>query len=52
MRGEQGNPGERGPAGERGSRWFFGDGAPGAIAETQPGDCYMDTTTGIVYVSS
>lgn len=51
-RGDQGQKGDTGPKGDRGTKWFFGDGAPGAIAGLQAGDCYMDTTTGIVYAYS
>lgn len=47
--GQQGEPGPQGVAGERGSKWFIGEGAPGALQDTKPGDMYLDTTTGVVY---
>ncbi len=35
--------------GPRGSRWYTGSGAPGTIADSLPGDMYLDTDSGDVY---
>lgn len=53
--GEQGPEGPEGPqgiqgsTGVRGSRWFVGDGAPGAIESSLDGDMYLDRVTGTAY---
>lgn len=47
--GVQGPAGAEGKPGPRGSKWFFGDGAPGTIQGAQDGDVYMDRVTGTMY---
>lgn len=47
--GVQGPAGKQGDPGPRGSKWFFGDGAPGTIQGSLPGDVYMDRVTGTMY---
>ncbi|WP_026196270.1 collagen-like protein [Corynebacterium lubricantis] len=47
--GERGLQGVKGDTGQRGSKWFFGDGAPGQITGSLPGDNYLDNVTGVVY---
>lgn len=47
--GPQGPEGIQGPTGVRGSKWFVGDGAPGAVPDSQAGDMYLDRTTGTAY---
>ncbi len=52
QQGLQGNPGTAGSpgvTGPRGSKWFFGTGAPGVIADSLPGDVYLDQATGDTY---
>lgn len=42
--------GSQGIPGARGAKWFTGAGAPpDPIPGSQPGDMYLDTTTGDVY---
>ncbi len=47
--GAAGPAGATGATGTRGSQWYVGDGAPGVIAGSVPGDKYMDRVTGDVY---
>lgn len=47
--GADGDDGEDGAPGVRGSKWFTGAGVPSGIADTLPGDMYLDTQTGNVY---
>lgn len=47
--GPRGPQGVQGPTGVRGSKWFVGDGAPGAVSGSQPGDMYLDRVTGTAY---
>jgi hypothetical protein len=46
--GTQGPPGPPGPPGEQGSVWHFGDGPPGTIIGSKPGDIYVDSN-GTIY---
>lgn len=48
-KGDDGAPGTPGTDGARGSKWFTGSGAPTTVADSLPGDMYLDTTTGDVY---
>ncbi|WP_212754591.1 hypothetical protein [Nakamurella aerolata] len=41
-----------GQAGARGASWFVGNGAPGSIAGSQPGDQYLDLSTGDIHTLS
>lgn len=50
--GPAGSQGPQGVAGARGTKIFVGNGAPGTIAGSLPGDEYQDMTTGDVYVLS
>jgi hypothetical protein len=51
--GPQGAMGSTGPTGTRGSIWFNGAGPPPTpISGSLPGDYYLDTTSGDVYVVS
>lgn len=53
--GPQGATGSQGPAGTagaRGSKWFTGNGVPGTISGSLPGDMYLDQTTGDTYTLS
>lgn len=45
--GDQGLAGAQGPIG---AKWFTGTGAPGTITGSRPGDLYLDTATGDVWV--
>ena len=47
--GGVGATGPTGPAGKDGARWWFGDGPPGAVAGSQPGDVYVDSLSGTFY---
>ena len=47
--GEQGPRGVQGPAGPRGSKWFYGNGTPGTIEGSLPGDMYLDRVSGTTY---
>lgn len=50
--GPQGAVGAQGPVGNtgvRGSQWYTGNGAPGAIGGSLPGDKYLDVVSGTVY---
>lgn len=49
VEGPQGDQGLQGPAGQRGSLWYSGNGAPGTIAGSLPGDHYLDLVSGTVY---
>lgn len=52
IKGPQGDPGATGAtgaAGARGAKWYSGAGAPGTIADSLPGDWYLDTVSGEVY---
>jgi hypothetical protein len=42
--------GGQGPAGTPGTKWWNGVGAPGTIPGSNPGDYYLDTSNGNVYV--
>lgn len=42
----------RGPAGKPGQIRFTGNGAPGVILGAEPGDTYLDTSTGNIYTLS
>lgn len=46
--GPRGPRGEPGPA-FTGTAWWYGEGEPGTIIGSKPGDMYVDTLTGIVY---
>lgn len=49
--GPQGQPGATGPQGVRGSTWNVGTEDPQVSPEAnQDGDCYLNTTTGVVYI--
>lgn len=53
QKGEDGQPGPAGPvgpAGPRGTKWHHGSGAPITVADSQPGDFYIDNDTGTYYV--
>lgn len=52
IQGVQGEQGTAGDAGPRGSKWFTGEGAPGAIGGSLPDDQYLDVLTGDVYTLS
>lgn len=47
--GPQGDTGATGDTGPRGSKWFVGEGVPGAQTGQLVGDFYLDTLTGDVY---
>lgn len=49
--GPPGTPGPPGPPGPtyEGLAWWFGEGPPGTIIGSKPGDKYMDTVTGFIY---
>lgn len=47
--GPQGPAGPSGPAYE-GVAWFFGEGEPGTILGSKPGDFFLSTDTGVIYV--
>ncbi|MGH3986338.1 MAG: hypothetical protein ACRDTZ_03350 [Pseudonocardiaceae bacterium] len=47
--GATGATGATGSTGPRGATWFDGEGAPGTIGGSQPGDYYLDTLDGTVY---
>jgi hypothetical protein len=47
--GAQGAQGSPGAQGARGSAWFTGAGVPTTVANSAPGDLYLDTDTGDVY---
>ena len=47
--GPQGPAGAPGPAYE-GVAWWFGQGEPGTIIGSKPGDFFLSTDTGVVYV--
>lgn len=53
--GPQGIQGEMGPPGSTGaqgsaSKRYYGEGPPGTIIGSSPGDEYVDATTGTLYV--
>lgn len=50
--GQTGQQGTAGTTGARGSKWFTGNGAPGSVAGSAPGDLYLDQTTGDTYTLS
>ena len=50
--GPTGPAGSTGPAGARGAKIFTGIGAPGTLTDEQPGDVYIDTSTGNLYTLS
>lgn len=50
--GQTGSQGPAGAPGTRGSKWFTGNGTPGTIAGSLPGDMYLDQTTGDTYTLS
>ena len=50
--GPQGPPGPQGPKGDPGddgTDWWYGDGPPGTVIGSKPGDYYVDNLTGSVY---
>ena len=47
--GPIGPAGPPGADGEPGSQWGFGDGPPGTLIGSRPGDVYMDVLTGEFY---
>lgn len=47
--GTAGATGPAGPQGARGSNWYTGNGAPGTIGGSLPGDKYLDLDTGDIY---
>ena len=49
--GPQGEQGEQGPPGPSydGVAWWYGEGPPGTVVGSKPGDFYLDTTTGNIY---
>ncbi len=49
VQGPQGPQGPSGPSYE-GVAWFFGQGEPGTILGSKPGDFFLSTDTGVVYV--
>lgn len=50
--GPEGEQGATGATGPRGATWFTGSGAPAAQPGELPGDLYLDTATGVVYLLS
>lgn len=48
----RGDKGDTGTAGMNGAKWWNGTGAPGSVAGSSPGDYYLDTTSGDLYVLS
>lgn len=44
-----GDPGEVGPPGPPGQPRWTGEGSPGVIVGSQPGDVYLDLLTGDLY---
>ena len=49
IKGDKGDPGDPGKDGKDGSQWFFGEGPPGTLLGSKPGDVYLDSLTGIIY---
>ena len=47
--GPQGPAGPAGPTYE-GVAWWFGEGEPGTIIGSKPGDFFLSTDTGVIYV--
>lgn len=47
--GPQGPAGPAGPTYE-GVAWWFGEGQPGTIIGSKPGDFFLSTDTGVIYV--
>lgn len=47
--GSQGPTGPEGPRGQRGTKWFIGEGTPGTIQDSLPGDIYLDRVSGTTY---
>jgi hypothetical protein len=47
--GGVGPPGPPGQDGKNGSEWYFGDGPPGTLIGSKPGDVYLDNLTGKIY---
>lgn len=48
--GTNGAKGDTGAAGARGSKWFFGTANPTTVAGSIVGDCYLNTSTGNVFL--
>lgn len=48
-KGDKGDKGDPGEPGKNGSEWHFGEGPPGTLIGSKPGDVYLDTLTGIIY---
>lgn len=50
--GPQGPQGASGPPGPfyEGVAWFYGEGEPGTIVGSKPGDFFFSTDTGVIYV--
>ena len=50
IQGAQGEVGPAGTQGKRGTGWFTGVGAPTDVSGSVPGDLYLKSVTGDVYV--
>ena len=50
IQGAQGEVGPAGTQGKRGTGWFTGTGAPTDVPGSVPGDLYLESVTGDVYV--
>jgi hypothetical protein len=48
--GSTGPAGSTGAAGTPGTKWFNGTGNPGVVSGSSPGDYYLDTASGNVWV--
>jgi hypothetical protein len=48
--GSTGATGSTGAAGTPGTKWFNGTGNPGVVSGSSPGDYYLDTASGNVWV--
>ncbi len=48
--GPQGDQGPDGLTGQNGAKRWYGEGVPGTIIGSMPGDEYVDTLTGDLYV--
>lgn len=52
VQGVKGDTGNTGTAGARGATWFTGSAGPVDVPGSQPGDLFLDTSSGNVYVLS